>query len=838
MKGTTVPLILSLLAAACGGTLPPAPPAVVEPLVDHGLTLQEEAKLLQLEDRREFDAELAAQWLRHPSASHRARMALALARIGTATFVDANGNGVRDEGELMAGVQLLSGATRDPSVDVRRTVAFALGEIGDPAGIAALFDLASGDEHGGVRAEAIEGLSKMAEEVSLARYERFTGPDEPPGVRVPALRYLFRFEGDEPLAIAIRYLGDPDVNVRRAATYTLSRRSLHQAQTSLIERLGDSDTLIRAYAARALGRVSSPASYRPLLEVVHDIHPWVRIEVLRALAQVVPAHPGEMAGMIRVEDALVLVSATSDPDPGARAAAIETTGIYARRFPSAKERLLQIAAEGETGFREIAAQTLARHFPDDENLLAALLETDLRWTRMLVLREISTAGGAVALRAAHARSSDPSVRATAVATIPDGSIDGEIDLIISSLEDPDPVVRATAVSQLAKSSHPERLLLAREMERRSRDDEENDARLAAIRATTAIDPQQASEVLRGLLGDRDSVVRRIAADALEAMGEPRPQYTPLETGREIGWYFDVAEWARQPQFAVIETVRGPIELLLLTGDAPITAWNFADLASRGYYDDTSFMRVVPNFVIQGGDPRNDMSGGPGYSIRDEINLQKYSRGALGMALSGPDTGGSQFFINHSPQHHLDGGYTIFGRVTGGMTTVVDEIRRGDHVRTIRIVGEGETAVTSEIALPLEVGSMTSERCLEIPEYVERMREYEPDPDVVTMMASMLRPEHHLTVVLGTWCDDSQREVPRLLKLLDVLQRSHGARLETDFIAVDRTKSEPAELIGGLSIESVATIIVFFEEEELGRIVEAPVSLLEDDLLAILARGSS
>src|SRR5437870_3935427 len=99
------------------------------------------------------------------------------------------------------------------------------------------------------------------------------------------------------------------------------------------------------------------------------------------------------------------------------------------------------------------------------------------------------------------------------------------------------------------------------------------------------------------------------------------------------------------------------------------------------------MRVVPNFVIQAGDPRNDMEGGPGYAIRDEINLQKYTRGAVGMALSGPDTGGSQFFITHSPQPHLDGGYTIFGRVTDGMNAVVDQTERGDRVESIVIDGQ-------------------------------------------------------------------------------------------------------------------------------------------------------
>ena len=130
--------------------------------------------------------------------------------------------------------------------------------------------------------------------------------------------------------------------------------------------------------------------------------------------------------------------------------------------------------------------------------------------------------------------------------------------------------------------------------------------------------------------------------------------------------------------------RGTIAIQLLTQDAPVTTWNFAQLARAHFFDNTTFMRVVPNFVIQGGDPRNDMNGSPGYAIRDEINLQKYTRAAVGMALSGPDTGGSQFFITHSPQPHLDGGYTIFGRVTDGMNAVVDQTERGDKVERITI----------------------------------------------------------------------------------------------------------------------------------------------------------
>ncbi len=125
---------------------------------------------------------------------------------------------------------------------------------------------------------------------------------------------------------------------------------------------------------------------------------------------------------------------------------------------------------------------------------------------------------------------------------------------------------------------------------------------------------------------------------------------------------------------------------MLPEHAPLTVDNFVTLARRGYFNNLTFHRVVPNFVAQGGDPRGDGSGGPGYQIRCEINEATYERGAVGMALSGKDTGGSQWFVTHSPQPHLDGGYTVFGRVVEGMD-VVDRLARGDHIRAV-VITEG------------------------------------------------------------------------------------------------------------------------------------------------------
>jgi peptidyl-prolyl cis-trans isomerase B (cyclophilin B) len=137
--------------------------------------------------------------------------------------------------------------------------------------------------------------------------------------------------------------------------------------------------------------------------------------------------------------------------------------------------------------------------------------------------------------------------------------------------------------------------------------------------------------------------------------------------------------------AVMETDKGKMTIELYPDEAPGTVANFEKLANSGFYDGLTFHRVIPNFVIQGGCPRGDGTGGPGWTIKCETdgNPRKHQRGSLSMAHAGRDTGGSQFFICHSPQPHLDGKHTVFGRVTEGLE-IVDAIRRGDHMTKVRV----------------------------------------------------------------------------------------------------------------------------------------------------------
>ncbi len=140
--------------------------------------------------------------------------------------------------------------------------------------------------------------------------------------------------------------------------------------------------------------------------------------------------------------------------------------------------------------------------------------------------------------------------------------------------------------------------------------------------------------------------------------------------------------------AIIETDKGNIHLEFFDTDAPCTVENFIKLAKEGFYDGLSFHRVIPNFVIQGGCPKGTGTGGPGYTIKCETqgNLNKNLAGSLSMAHAGKDTGGSQFFICHSPQPHLDGKHTVFGRVMDlSSLDVVWAIQQGDKMNKVTVI---------------------------------------------------------------------------------------------------------------------------------------------------------
>ena len=283
----------------------------------------------------------------------------------------------------------------------------------------------------------------------------------------------------------------------------------------------------------------------------------------------------------------------------------------------------------------------------------------------------------------------------------------------------DVFVRATAAELLAenfKTQATRRALETAFEKALTSDKKDNDAQLALLDAMANVDSAGSVDTIYKALESPDYLVRKRALSLLDdpklltafpgaanvardARARHKDQVWPYDpkTGTKLGQMLSTdADYRRAVSRkngrvrAVLTTQKGTFTIDLLPEDAPLTVDNFVKLARSGYFNGLEVHRVVPNFVMQDGDPRGDGNGGPGWSIRCEINMVPYDRGAVGMALSGKDTGGSQWFVTHSPQPHLDGGYTVFGRVNEKDMAVVDKIVRGDKIISVRVV-EGATA---------------------------------------------------------------------------------------------------------------------------------------------------
>jgi cyclophilin family peptidyl-prolyl cis-trans isomerase len=258
--------------------------------------------------------------------------------------------------------------------------------------------------------------------------------------------------------------------------------------------------------------------------------------------------------------------------------------------------------------------------------------------------------------------------------------------LVEHLKASDFALRAGAANGLAALKASAAVPQLVEAYRASLADSTYTARAAILGALAGIDPIAARPLLEEALRDQEWAVRVRAAALIQERdaGFDASEAIRPAASREI----PDAEWRAlvSPAFsphAYIETDRGVIEIEMAILDAPRTVANFMALARGKFFDGMAIHRVVPNFVVQAGDNRGDGEGGPGYTIRDEINMRPYLRGTVGMALDWEDTGGSQFFITHSPQPQLDGRYTVFGHVVAGMD-VVDRLAPWDVIRRVRV----------------------------------------------------------------------------------------------------------------------------------------------------------
>jgi cyclophilin family peptidyl-prolyl cis-trans isomerase len=259
----------------------------------------------------------------------------------------------------------------------------------------------------------------------------------------------------------------------------------------------------------------------------------------------------------------------------------------------------------------------------------------------------------------------------------------------------DAAVRSVAADAVARAADPGDLTPLIRMYQATGRDSFPEAALSALDAIVAIragGPAAAARVdrefLQGSTRPTNYLIRRWAEEHWPEAAARWGPSQPVATGRSLQEYRDLArryltspDSLARPHVIIDTEGRGQIEIELIGPDAPLTVDNFLRLVDRRFFDRNRWHRVVPNFVVQDGDPRGDGFGGPGGAIRDEINRDRYDAPMLGMALSGPDTGMSQWFINLSAQPHLDGTYTVFGKVVNG-AGILPRIMQGDVIRSI------------------------------------------------------------------------------------------------------------------------------------------------------------
>lgn len=647
--------------------------------------IEQLASVLAAEDARNYQPAVFGSALVSPDSVVRRMAALGAGRIGD-----------------RRATTLLLPLLTDPDSTVRVATAFALGLLRDPAAARPLMDRITGQPalDGPTALEAVTALAKIGGPEVGGFFEGLLGgsvvataQDRGPLVNQVVLE-SWRLGRDAPVVALLPFLEDTVIALRWRAAYTLGRLRAPAAANRLTVALRDPESIVRAMAARALTRsyvdtagLAPRAVAQLLARAALDANGQVKVNALRSLA-----------GFEDSTLASEVVPLLDDPVPNVQVQAAQAAGELGGA--EAARALARVAAANRPfGVRREALVGLARADT------AAFAAAAARWRKSADWRERAAAAEGTAIAGAGERpwflaDRDPRVIAAGLQAW-SAEVEGPDPALIAAArplaQHADAAVRSVAADALGRAARPEDLPVLVAAYRRTGRDSFPDAALAALGAIQAVGgasaearARVAQEFVSSAQRPEDYLVRRWAEENWPELAARWGRAAPVATGRTAQDYRDLVrrfivapDSAARPKVLIETDQRGPLEIELQGPEAPMTVANFVRLVERRFFDGNRWHRVVPNFVVQDGDPRGDGFGGPGGAIRDEINRHRYDGPMLGMALSGPDTGSSQWFINLSPQPHLDGTYTIFGRVTAGLASLA-RITQGDLIRTIRM----------------------------------------------------------------------------------------------------------------------------------------------------------
>jgi HEAT repeat protein/cyclophilin family peptidyl-prolyl cis-trans isomerase len=559
-------------------------------------------------------------------------------------------------------------ALSDISPIVRGRAAEALGLIGDTEGAPAIGVMVGTYVKAGAlsKLSADESAYPMAPEIEAARLGIFA---------------LTRLKAYDALAGAVLDASGAPVTRWWPVAYAFRRVGDPRAVPALRTLLKGDGVYTRAFAARGLGALKDTGSVDLLRPIVAGAagEPAAAVEAVRALGEI-----GDRRALPTLADLL----RTRGIHPGIRAEAVRAIGQL--RAPESAELLLDLMSDPFPPVRAEALGALVRVDPERFVVILSGLDADRHWT---VRAALATALAELPVEVAApvleplVRDADQRVLPAVLAALAKRKTPNAGAIALEFLKADDVVVRgaaARALGELKPEGAVDALKAAVQFAER---DAPYTARAAALEALTAFGRADAEPALTAALGDKDWAVRLKAAELLRGLDPSRETdaaIRPAPTRFDRAVYED-AKIVVPPvsTHVYIDTDKGTIQIELEVLDAPLTVRTFTDLARQGYFGGVAIHRIVSNFVVQDGDPRGDGEGGPGYTIRDELNERPYLRGTVGMALDWADTGGSQFFITHSPQPHLDARYTVFGQVISGMD-VVDKLVQGDLIRAVRV----------------------------------------------------------------------------------------------------------------------------------------------------------
>ncbi len=692
-----IELGLALVCLACQTSRPKPSSPPVEPRAP--AQSDELSQLQALEDRRSLGDGKVAQWaLTATDPRVRTRALLALARIQDGSSVDTV-------------VQALGDAAPGPRLEA----AFAAGILGrswvalSPAArdrlAAALLTAEAAELDAPAKLTELEALGRVPTAAALERLtDRLDGT--PPDVKAQAalsLGLAAKFEGALPARVLAALVPlvrkDAPPTVRRAGAYAFALSKAPGARPWLLVCLQDELPEVRALCAKGLGDVGTEPDAVPLKLLLGDSDYRVAVEATRALAKGVARCKTAAAcpGIAALGDLSARVQRLAQGDSaggGQPLLALAQEGLP----PSGRPVLMAVRAKVQDA---LLAATDARARKDLAKIdcrLAAALDRQVG-----ELDEVFACGGSAVpepVRLAtglhelarnkaidsgkralelgpYLRHEDPRVKLAALDAVGENGAPLSAAGVRALLDSPDGVVVAAAAATAGKLHDSAAVPGVRRLAVRV--PAEPDLAENVALALVDLGAKEAEPELQHWLRSPDASVRFAGAEALSKLTGKHVEAPRVE--RPAG--------AAQPPLLPPDTVahfvteKGNFAARLYTEDAPRTSQNFVALAKKGFFRGLSFHRVVPDFVAQGGDPRGDGEGGPGYSVRCEINRRPYARGVLGMALSGKDTGGSQFFFTTSAQPHLDGRYTAFGEVIEGLE-VVDALLEADGITDVRV----------------------------------------------------------------------------------------------------------------------------------------------------------